>query len=279
MGSIHSFPPGIEELLRNPPRLHDTGAGLSSRWRLQDADLLYLSRTLHPGLRTLETGAGLSTILFALKGTRHTCVVPDQGLVDRIVGFCSEAGIGLENVAFVLEQSEQALPAMRARDYDFALIDGRHGFPAPFIDCYYAARLLKIGGCVMIDDLHIWTADLLARYLRSDPGWELARETWHSATFAKRTENALMDEWTRQPFVLRRSLRRSLLAKMRLLGRMVRTRDITPVRRAMAILLGRRSAAVLLCLMLAGWKSPKAQDELRANDVAPADTVRCPGAC
>jgi hypothetical protein len=244
---------------------------LSSRWRLQDADLLYLDRLLHPGMRTLETGAGLSTILFALKGARHTCVVPDQGLVDRIIGFCTESGIRFADVEFVVERSELALPAMTARDFDFALIDGRHGFPAPFIDCYYAARLLKVGGCVMIDDLHIWTADLLARYLRSDPSWELARETWHSATFAKRTEDALADEWTRQPFVLRRSLRRSLLAKLRLLGRMVRTRDITPVRRAVAMLLGRRSVIVLLALMLASW--------LRARGPAAADIVRCPGVC
>jgi len=31
--------------------------------------------------KTLETGAGVSTVLFALKGTQHTCIVPDQAQV------------------------------------------------------------------------------------------------------------------------------------------------------------------------------------------------------
>ena len=59
------------------------------------------------------------------------------------------------------------LPQLRDKDYDFALIDGRHAFPTPFIDWYYIADALKIGGLVLIDDLHIWTCDLLKQYLLS----------------------------------------------------------------------------------------------------------------
>ncbi|HZM27643.1 MAG TPA: class I SAM-dependent methyltransferase [Gemmatimonadales bacterium] len=223
--------PTIEQLVAEPPKLHSAGGSLTSRWKLQDADLRYLDHILRPGMRTLETGAGISTVVFALKGTDHTCIVPDQGLVDRIKNFCAESAIPLANVDFVVEHSEQALPRLTRQDYDFALIDGRHGFPAPFIDCYYVAGLLKVGGSVMIDDLHIWTIELLVEYLRADANWQLGRETWHTATFVKRTDDALRDEWTRQPFVVKRSLRKSFLAKLRLLQRMARTRDFTPLRR------------------------------------------------
>ncbi len=225
----------IEQLFSDPPKLHGAGDALTARWKLQDADLLYLDQILRPGMRTLETGAGVSTVAFALKGTKHTCVVPDQALVNRIRSFCSDSGIPHADIDFVVDQSEQALPRLTGQDYDFALIDGRHGFPAPFIDCYYIARLLKVGGSVMIDDLHIWTVDLLVQYLRSDESWRLVRETWHAATFVKRSDDALTDEWTRQPFVVKRSLRKSFLAKLRLLQRMLRTRDLTPIRRILGI--------------------------------------------
>jgi hypothetical protein len=224
-------PPAIDQLIAQPPSLHSAGGALTSRWKLQDADLRYLDGLLEPGMRTLETGAGLSTVVFALKGTDHTCIVPDQELVDRIKSFCGESAIPHANIDFVVERSEQALPRLTGQDYDFALIDGRHGFPAPFIDCYYVAGLLKVGGAMMIDDLHIWTIELLVDYLRSDANWQLGRETWHTATFVKRTHDGLRDEWTRQPFVVKRSLRKSFLAKLRLLRRMARTGDFTPLRR------------------------------------------------
>ena len=34
-------------------------------------------------MKTIETGAGVSTILFAMKNTAHTCIVPDDKLVER----------------------------------------------------------------------------------------------------------------------------------------------------------------------------------------------------
>jgi hypothetical protein len=220
----------------NPPKLHRVGGELSARWKLQDEDVKYLTATIRPGMRTLETGAGLSTIVFALKGAEHTCVVPDEELVDRIRDFCRSAKIPIARLEFVVERSEDALPRLPRQVYEFVLLDGRHGFPAPFIDCYYAARLLKVGGYVMLDDLHIWTIDLLVQYLRSENSWDLVRETWHSAVFVKRDDDALAAEWTQQPFVTGRSLPGSLRAKRRLVQRMIRTRDVTPLR----IILGRR---------------------------------------
>ena len=70
----------------------------------------------------------------------------------------------------------QALSGFRSGSYDLALIDGRHGFPQPFLDWYYAAQILKTGGYVIIDDLHIWVCETLANLLVEEPkpGHELA---------------------------------------------------------------------------------------------------------
>jgi Methyltransferase domain len=157
----------VEELLADPPKLHlrssrsgaGDGPGLTNQWKLSDEELLFISRHVAKSSRTLETGAGCSTILFAMLGSRHTCIVPDQPLVDRILAFCNEKQIPTANLSFIVGISERVLPQLKDQDFDLVLVDGRHGFPQLFLDWYYAAELLKVGGYVVIDDLHIWVCD------------------------------------------------------------------------------------------------------------------------
>ena len=147
----------VEELLADPPKLHlrssrsgaGDGPGLTNQWKLSDEELLFISRHVAKSSRTLETGAGCSTILFAMLGSRHTCIVPDQPLVDRILAFCNEKQIPTANLSFIVGISERVLPQLKDQDFDLVLIDGRHGFPQPFLDWYYAAELLKVGGYVV----------------------------------------------------------------------------------------------------------------------------------
>ena len=156
----------LERLLSAPPKLHGPDAMPTDGWRLDDAALLFLESRVRTGMRTIETGAGVSTIAFAIKRTRHTCVVPNRRVVRRIGRYCASVGISLRSVTFVLDRSEYALPRLHRAAYDFALIDGRHGFPAPFIDWFYIADRLRRGGVVLVDDTWIWTCDVLVRFLR-----------------------------------------------------------------------------------------------------------------
>src|SRR5918994_3086597 len=118
----------LEQLLSEPPELHGPDGATTAGWRLDDAGLLFLESHTQREMRTIETGAGVSTIVFALKRTKHTCVVPDRRVVRRIRQYCASAGLSLHNVDFVMDPSEYALPRLQTSDYDFALIDGRHGF-------------------------------------------------------------------------------------------------------------------------------------------------------
>jgi hypothetical protein len=191
----------LERLLAKPPKLHGRDGATTDGWRLDDAAVLFLDSRVKRGTRTIETGAGVSTIAFALKGAQHTCVVRDCRVVRRIRRYCASAGISLRTVRFVVGRSEYALPTLQRFGYDFALIDGRHGFPAPFIDWFYIADRLRRGGVVLVDDTWIWTCDVLVRFLDANPGWRRCGDLPTSAAFLKERNNAQHAEWVDQPFV------------------------------------------------------------------------------
>jgi hypothetical protein len=195
----------LQQLLAMPPRLHGPDGATTDGYRLDDTALLFLDSHVDRRMRTIETGAGVSTIAFALKRTRHTCVVPDGRVVRRIRRYCASSRISLQTVNFVMDRSEHALPRLQAAEYDFALIDGRHGFPAPFIDWFYIADRLRRGGVLLVDDTWIWTCELLVRFLESAPGWSRCGELPTSAAFRKEQNGAQHAEWVEQPFVYQQS--------------------------------------------------------------------------
>jgi Methyltransferase domain len=217
----------VLELIANPPTFHVSDGKLVSAWKLADEELLFLERRLSQEMKTIETGAGVSTVVFAMKGTDHTCIVPDEEQVNRIRLYCNDNCISPANINFIIDRSEHALPRMDNRNYDLALIDGRHGFPTPFIDWFYMADLLKIGGILIIDDLHIWTCELLTQFLISEKEWCLLDQTLSAAIFVKQGNNVQDKEWTDQAFVHRRSRQKSILAKARYLLHLTRRRNLS----------------------------------------------------
>lgn len=204
----------VQELLANPPKIHSLKGELISSWKLADEELLFLDKHLTKNMKTLETGSGLSTILFAIKGTNHTCIVPDRKQVERIEAYCTECNLSVSNINFIVDKSEYALPSLQEKDYDLALIDGRHGFPAPFIDWFYICERLKIGGLLIIDDLHIWTSELLKQFILSEKAWTLLEETKRAATFVIQENGSQHKEWTKQEYVLSRSRYTSKINKI-----------------------------------------------------------------
>lgn len=189
----------IHELLANPPGIHGPKDSPTNRYRIEDALFYFLDDYLRPMMKTLEVGAGSSTIIFALQHTWHTCIVPDAQQVQRIREFCELKQISLEQVRFIVQSSTQALPAIdEPASYDCVLIDGGHGFPVPFLDWYYSAGLLKIGGIVIVDDLHIWTCSVLSDFLRESPAWSLVKETSRASIYRKLQDGSQNQEWSHQ---------------------------------------------------------------------------------
>jgi predicted O-methyltransferase YrrM len=196
----------VHDLIREAPRLHvDMG------WRpvsLQASDevLLAIAAAVRPEWATLETGAGVSTVVFAMKGSAHTAIVPAASEVERIRTYCAARGVSTARVTFHIAPSEQVLPALVPTALDLVLIDGSHAFPAPFIDWYYTAARLKVGGMLVIDDTHLWTGRVLREFLAAEDAWTLREEfPMRAAVFVKTASTPAHPEWTHQPFVVRHS--------------------------------------------------------------------------
>lgn len=160
-----------KDLRRKPPQLHGRG---DECWGLDWTALEWLERALEPGLRTLETGAGTSTIVFAAAGTEHEAVTPDPAEHERIRAECERRGISSARVSFRVGASHEVLPTLPQRPLDLALIDGAHGFPYPILDWWYLAPRLRVGGRLLVDDCYMPPVAALVDYLRADENWEIA---------------------------------------------------------------------------------------------------------
>lgn len=204
----------VNDLIRDDPKLDRDAQGKPVSWGVPGDLLRFLDERVTSETNTLETGAGLSTIFFALKEAQHTCIVPDAVLVERIKEYCQARHVSTHNIRFCSGRSEEILPTLEIRNLDLVLIDGQHGFPVPFIDWFYTARHLGVGGLVVVDDTQIWTGAVLRDFLLREPGWELVGDfAGKCVVFRKLREFPENQVWFWQPFVVERS-RQSRISQM-----------------------------------------------------------------
>jgi hypothetical protein len=193
----------IESVLADPPNVHASAP--RGVWDTEASAYRFMAEQCEPGSRTLETGLGISTLLFGLWGTDHTCVVGDQGEVDRLVAHAEARAIDLGKVRFEVGRSDNVLPALDAGPLDLVLVDGSHAFPLAIIDWYYAAGHLRAGGLVVLDDVQLTQVSLgLRRFLDRDPRWTSVAGTRKWAAYRRETEHSLSEEWLDQEFVDRK---------------------------------------------------------------------------
>ena len=160
-------------------------------------------------MRTVETGAGLSSLAFIVQGCKHTAICPSEnyenfGLERRIRDFCGERNIDHSLFSFVNARSQDVLPNL-SDEFDFVFIDGDHGFPLPIIDFYYLARRLKVGGVLAIDDTNIWTGEVIAKYLMLDSDWKFICEQDTKTAYFRLSAPFVDKGFSRQTYVLANS--------------------------------------------------------------------------
>jgi Methyltransferase domain len=152
----------------------------------------------------LETGAGLSTLLFLALGVTHiTSVDPTEGLRDRLLAEAVSRGIDVSPLEYLEERSELALPGLleEKREYDLCLIDGSHAWPTVFVDFCYANACLRRSGVVLLDDVQLHSVRQLFLLLAAQPGYRLISEQWDwkLAAFIKETAEPFLSQV--QPFI------------------------------------------------------------------------------
>lgn len=232
----------LREILALEPRLHLDEVGESRSMALDSRVLELIDRRVEDGSTTLETGCGVSTLLLIAKGCHHISISPDSFAFTQIRAFCDQHGLPIERTQLVAEFSENVLPGMVLGSLDAVVIDGSHGFPAPFIDWFYASRALRVGGLLVVDDIGIWPPHVLKTFLDSSPEWELLDVLpGRSATYLKRANIDHPQDWWEQDMVVAETSRlgqgrlRNLLDMLHLHGAaMALQRDIARVRKARA---------------------------------------------
>lgn len=195
----------VDGLLAEPPVIHPMDASaqpVMGVWSTDEAAYRFIADHCAPGSRTLETGCGLSTVLFTGLGCEHICCTAGQAEADRVLADCEKRGLPTATVQFRVGSSHETLPPLEADgvELDLVLVDGSHAFPLPMLDWFYAGSLLRRGGVLMVDDLELPAVRVLLDYLQRDPRWrELARHRKWGA-WEKTQQGTLSEDWTEQPF-------------------------------------------------------------------------------
>lgn len=186
----------IENLIKERPSLHRHGDGSLANWGLGGSILKYICENVGPKSKTIEIGAGLSTIAFALTGSEHYAIFPEAYLKTTVLEYLANNKIPYQQLNLIQGESQTVLPALDETGFDLALIDGEHAFPIPFLDWYYLARRLKPGGILIIDDTQIWTGHMLRSFLILEPGWRLIHDFYGTAIF--KMESPWQEKWWAQ---------------------------------------------------------------------------------
>jgi len=194
----------LNEVLADPPKPHGDSRGGFMVMGLTEPALKFIYENVDQSCVTLETGCGLSTVVFALTGSRHTVIAPAPTEFEITRAYCRDRGIAVSQIDFITEPSQRALPDLELAPLDLVLIDGGHGFPTPYIDWFYTAGKLKKGGFLLVDDVWVWSCQILRDFLVEQPHWEFVTEfEGRTAIFKKIKDGSEWLEWTQQPRVAR----------------------------------------------------------------------------
>jgi hypothetical protein len=189
----------LEKLIEDCPHFHAWPDGKPANWAVAPAVLRFIAASLRPGMQTLETGAGQTTVAFALSGARHIAITPDRDQAQRIKEYCRANGI-VDSITFIHGSSDIVLPSGEniPDRLDFVLIDGAHRFPFPIIDWHYTAPRVPVGGIVAVDDCRMPSVKILHDFLVGEAEWELIQAFQVTAFFRRVKETVSVWDWADQ---------------------------------------------------------------------------------
>jgi hypothetical protein len=191
--------PLIDKLIADQPHFHAWPDGKPANWAVAPDVLRFIFQQLKPGMKTLETGAGQTTVAFCIAGTDHIAVTPDTAQADRIRKYLDALKLNC-NLTFIHESSDVILPSGRGIPdrLDFVLIDGAHSFPFPILDWHYTQQRVPVGGIVVVDDYVMPSVRILYDFLMGEDEWQLMRAFQVTSFFRRIRPSGNVWDWADQ---------------------------------------------------------------------------------
>ena len=129
-------------------------------WGVGPQVLQWIADHVSAEMVTVETGAGYTTVVFAALAKHHYCCTPSQAEADKIRAYLARIGVHDETLTFLIGGSDHTLPRLESQlgtgaIFDFAYIDGCHGYPFPALDWHYIDKYLKVGGILGMDNVEL----------------------------------------------------------------------------------------------------------------------------
>ena len=159
--------------------------------------------TIGPIHHSVETGSGMTTLLFSHLSSDHRVFAVDAG--DSVSQVRRSPLFRSETVAYVEGPTQITLPSYTFEDkVQIALIDGPHGYPFPDLEYYYFYPLIETGGLLLVDDIPIPTIRRMFEIIEADPMFELLDVVNDNMAFFRRTSAPLVsptgDGWWLQGY-------------------------------------------------------------------------------
>lgn len=136
-----------------------------------------MARTLEVGL-----GYGLSAVFICMGITAvnradraHIVIDPYQHAHWNNAGLETLKRARLETtVTFYTEESQFLLPKFAAEShlFDMIFVDGDHRFDGVFLDLFFANRLIKLDGLIIVDDAHMPAVGNAINFFVKNLGWQ-----------------------------------------------------------------------------------------------------------
>src|SRR3954451_13223919 len=99
-----------QRVLADRPAFHGYG---EMRWDVSTGTLEHLAGLLRPGVRTLEIGLGVSTVICgANPGGTHAAIGPAPHEFERIAAYCRSIGVSLDSTTYLHGPSDRVLPQL-----------------------------------------------------------------------------------------------------------------------------------------------------------------------
>lgn len=186
-----------EKIKSSPPAFHywdekpQTGGFSEDHFLfLEDKILAWNKEKNIQNPRMVETGAGLSTLLFLSIGLNVVSFsLPD--VLDRISEFLEDkkTEIHWEPISGFGEYSVPIYFQNRPQRHDFALIDGNHAIPSVFSDFIHLAGNLNKSGLIFIDDTQLPGPGGLCRFIEKFPDrWRFVEKMNKLSCYEKLSE-------------------------------------------------------------------------------------------